>query len=75
MLESNALPGNGSSLSRDYFYHIWNTMLISMKLCTHIWRIDGEVADIPRMLQLSQFILGNSLNISVDSFCASEIVT
>jgi hypothetical protein len=31
------------------------------KLCTHIGRIDGEVAEIPRMLQLSRFILGNSL--------------
>jgi hypothetical protein len=44
-------------------------MLISLL----IGQIDGEVAEIPRMLQLSQFILGNSLY--VDSFCASEIVT
>jgi hypothetical protein len=37
-------------------------MLISVKLCPHIGQIDGEVTDIPRMLQLSQFpILGNSL--------------
>jgi hypothetical protein len=32
-------------------------------LCTHIGQIDGEVAEIPRMLQLSRFILGNSLYI------------
>jgi hypothetical protein len=38
-------------------------MLICIKLCTHIWQIDGEVTEIPRMLQLSQFILGNSLYI------------
>jgi hypothetical protein len=38
-------------------------MLISIKLCTHIGRIDGEVAEIPRVLQLSQFILGSSLYI------------
>jgi hypothetical protein len=38
-------------------------MLISIKLCTHIGQIDGEVAEIPRILQLSQFILGNSLYI------------
>jgi hypothetical protein len=44
---------------------------IYIKLCTHIVRIDGEVAEIPRMLQLSQFILVYK----VDSFCASEIVT
>jgi hypothetical protein len=31
-----------------------------IKLSTHIERIDGEVAEIPRLLQLSQFILGNS---------------
>jgi hypothetical protein len=36
-------------------------MLICIKLCTHIGQIDGEVTEIPRMLQLSQFILGNSL--------------
>jgi hypothetical protein len=37
-------------------------MLIYIKLCTHIGRIDGEVAEIPRMLQSShdQFILENS---------------
>jgi hypothetical protein len=29
----------------------------------YIGQIDGEVAEIPRMLQLSQFILGNSLYI------------
>jgi hypothetical protein len=36
-------------------------MFISIKLCTGapIGRID-EVTEIPRMLQLSQFILGNS---------------
>jgi hypothetical protein len=50
-------------------------MLISIKLCTHIERIDGEVAEIPRMLQLSQFIMGEfPLHYNVDSFCASEIV-
>jgi hypothetical protein len=39
-------------------------MLISIKLCNHIiGRIDGELAEIPRMLQLSQYILGNSLYI------------
>jgi hypothetical protein len=38
-------------------------MLISIKLCTHIGQIDGEVAEIPRMLQLSESILGNSLYI------------
>jgi hypothetical protein len=38
-------------------------MLICIKLCTHIGQIDGEVTEIPRMLQLSQFILGNSLYI------------
>jgi hypothetical protein len=38
-------------------------MLIYIKLCTHIGRIDGEVAEIPRMPQLSQFILENSLYI------------
>jgi hypothetical protein len=35
-------------------------MLIYIKLCAHI---DGEVAEIPWMLQLSQFIVGNSLYI------------
>jgi hypothetical protein len=45
-------------MSRDEFDHIWNTMLIYIKLCTHIGQIDGEVAEIPRMLQLSQLILG-----------------
>jgi hypothetical protein len=38
-------------------------MLICIKLCTRIGRIDGEVAEIPRMLQLSRFILGNTLYI------------
>jgi hypothetical protein len=38
-------------------------MLIYIKLCTHTGRIDGEVAEIPRMLQLIKFILGNSLYI------------
>jgi hypothetical protein len=38
-------------------------MLICIKLCTHIGQIDGEVTEIPRMLQLSQFIQGNSLYI------------
>jgi hypothetical protein len=38
-------------------------MLICIKLFTHIGQIDGEVTEIPRMLQLSQFILGNSLYI------------
>jgi hypothetical protein len=38
-------------------------MLIYIKLCTHIGQIDGKVAEIPRMQQLSQFILGNSLYI------------
>jgi hypothetical protein len=52
-------------------------MLISIKLCTHY----GEVAEIPRMLQLSQFILGNSLHSSmsnsnnVDSFFSSTGIT
>jgi hypothetical protein len=36
-------------------------MLIGIKLCTHIGQIDGEVTELARMLQLSQFILGNSL--------------
>jgi hypothetical protein len=62
-VRDNALPGKGPSMSRNQLYHIWNTMLISIKLCTHIGQIDGEVAEIPRMLQLSQLILGNSLNI------------
>jgi hypothetical protein len=43
-------------------------MLICIKLCTHIGQIDGEVAEIPRMLQLS-------LHYNVDSFGSSEIVT
>jgi hypothetical protein len=38
-------------------------MLIYIKLCTHIGRIDVEVAEIPRMLLRSQFILGNPLYI------------
>jgi hypothetical protein len=50
-------------MSRDKFYHIWNTMLIYIKLCTNIGQIDGEAAEIPRMMQLSPFILGNSLYI------------
>jgi hypothetical protein len=66
LLESNALPGKGYSVSRDYFYHIyhiWNTMLIYIKLCTHIGRIDVEVAETPQMLPRSQFILENPLYI------------
>jgi hypothetical protein len=39
-------------------------MLICIKLCTHIGQTDGEVTEIPRMLQPSQFILGNSLYIT-----------
>jgi hypothetical protein len=48
-------------------------MLIYIKLCTHIGRIDGEVAEILLMLQLSQFILGNSLYII--TLTVSEIIT
>jgi hypothetical protein len=38
-------------------------MLICIKLYTNIGQIDGEVTELPRMLPLSQFILGNSLYI------------
>jgi hypothetical protein len=40
-------------------------MLIYIKSCTRIGdgRIDREVAEIPQMLQLSRFILENSLYI------------
>jgi hypothetical protein len=38
-------------------------------------RIDGEVADIPRMLQLSVISGEFPLHYNVDSFCASEILT
>jgi hypothetical protein len=37
-------------------------MLICIELCPHIGQIDDEVAEIARMLQLSQF-LWNSLYI------------
>jgi hypothetical protein len=50
-------------------------MLISIKLCTHIGRIDGEVADATDAAVESVHSGEFPLHYNVDSFCVSEIVT
>jgi hypothetical protein len=55
------------------FYHIWNTMLICIKLCTHIGQIDGEVTDTTDAAVES--VHSGEFPLHHNSFCASEIVT
>jgi hypothetical protein len=56
------------------FYHIWNTMLISIKLCAHWanrWWSRWDTTDAAvESVHSGEF----PLHYNVDSFCASEIV-